>query len=383
VNGAKLNILVAASIASTPGQGGWTWAVLQYLLGLRQLGHRVAFVDTVAASALRPEGMSLSNSLNAKEFRRTMADFGLAEHAALMLAGTEQTVGLSHAAVREFARGADLLLNMSGTLRDTSLRDGPRTRAYVDLDPCFTQLWHAHNIDMGFDGHTHFVTVGMAIGQAGCDVPTCGLPWITTPQPIVLEHWPRVDVPHNGALTTVANWRGYGSIEHGGVFYGQKAHSLRPLMSLPRLTQEKLTLALAIHPDERKDLAAMAESGWQLIDPAEVTATPQAFQRFVQSSKGEFAVAKSGYSHSRCGWFSDRSLCYLASGRPVVAQQTGFDRFIPVGQGVVGFDDLDTALAAIESMRSDYAGHCAAARSIAENVFDSRRVLPRLLERLV
>jgi hypothetical protein len=370
-----LNILVAASTSATPGQGGWTWAVLQYVLGLRQLGHRVLLLDVL------PEAASPAS---ASEFHRTSSQFGLDGEVALLLHGTAQTVGVTYADVRDFARRSDLLLNLSGSLRDGALRDAPGVRAYVDLDPCFTQLWHAvHGIDMGFAGHSHFVTVGMAIGNAGCDVPTCGLSWINSPQPIVLERWPRVDHPHNGALTTVANWRGYGSIEHGGVFYGQKAHSLRPLMSLPHRTEQAFRLALAIHANEQKDLEALRENGWQLIDPADVTGTPQAFQQFVQNSQGEFALAKSGYALSRCGWFSDRSLCYLASGRPVVAQDTGFDCFLASGEGILSFHDLDTAVAAIEAMRRDYPRHCAAARAVAETVFDARRVLGQLLERFL
>jgi hypothetical protein len=199
----------------------------------------------------------------------------------------------------------------------------------------------------------------------------------------VLQHWPRVERPHNGAFTTVANWRGYGSIEHHGVFFGQKAHSLRPLISLPTHVDHPLRLALAIHPDEVKDLEGLRENKWELVDPAGVASTPRSFQQFVQSSKGEFAIAKSGYAHARCGWFSDRSLCYLASARPVIAQETGLSGFIPTGEGVVTFDDLDSAIAAIESVNRNYAGHCAAARAIAESVFDSRVVLGNLIERLV
>src|SRR5262249_39720193 len=148
--------------------------------------------------------------------------------------------------------------------------------------------------------------------------------WITTPQPIVLPYWPVAEAVVHDALTTVGNWRGYGSVTYQGVFHGQKAHSLRPLMTLPRHSPKIFLLAMAIHSGEHPDLAALAENGWQLIDPAQVADTPAAYQRFIQGSWAEFGVAKSGYVVSRCGWFSDRSLCYLASGRPVLAQQTGF-----------------------------------------------------------
>jgi hypothetical protein len=267
-------------------------------------------------------------------------------------------------------------------LADENLLQKIPVRVYLDVDPAFIQLWHAQGIDVRFAGHTHFVTIGMAIGQTDCPVPTCGLPWITTPQPIVLEHWPLAErIVHNG-LTTVGNWRGYGSVEHEGVFYGQKAHSLRQYITLPRLTAERFLPALSIHAGETADLAALAENGWQLLDPARVAGTPAAYRQFIQESKAEFGIAKSGYVVSRCGWFSDRSVCYLASGRPVIAQETGFSRFLPTGSGLFAFSNPEEALAAIDEMNRDYAHHSRSARGIAEEHFASDKVLSQLLRNL-
>ena len=142
---------------------------------------------------------------------------------------------------------------------------------------------------------------------------------------------------------------------------------------------EKFQPALAIHPGEEADLAALAENGWCVLDPAVVAPTPHAYQRFIQGSKAEFGIAKSGYVHSRSGWFSDRSACYLASGRPVIAQETGFSRELPVGEGLFAFATMEEILAAIEAMNTDYARHARAARGLAEEFFDSRTVLARLL----
>jgi glycosyltransferase involved in cell wall biosynthesis len=141
-------------------------------------------------------------------------------------------------------------------------------------------------------------------------------------------------------------------------------------------------LALAIHPDERQDLRALAANGWDLLDPAQIARTPADYQRFIQGSKAEFGIAKSGYVASRCGWFSDRSLCYLASGRPVLAQDTGFSNFVPVGEGLFAFRSTEDILAAIEEVQMNYARHARAARAIAEEFFDSDKVLSRLLDRL-
>jgi len=370
-------------IAADPYQGGATWAVLQYLLGFQRLGHAVYFVESVAEAALLPAGMPLAHSVNATYFRQVMADFGLGQTSALLLAGTQQTVGLSYPQLREAASRADVLLNISGMLTDAALISRVPVRVYVDLDPAFNQLWQAvEGIDMRFAGHTHFVTVGLNLGQPDCAVPLCGRDWITTLQPVVLAHWPIAAYIEYAALTTVANWRGYGSIHHEGVLYGQKVHSLRPFMALPTLTAEQFMLALAIHPGEVNDLAALNHNGWCLLNPAEVAQTPERYRRFIQGSKAEFGIAKSGYVAARCAWFSDRSVCYLASGRPVIAQDTGFSQFLPTGKGLLAFHTLADVLAGVEALQHDYADHARAARMIAEEYFDSDIVLIRLLEKI-
>jgi hypothetical protein len=378
-----LNIVVSGMIAADPHQGGATWAVLQYVLGLTELGHRVCVVEPLSPRSVRPADAPFAQSTNAGYFRHVAAEFGLEASSALLLAGTAETVGLSYNELRRFARSADVLINISGMLVDPALIESIPYRVYLDLDPAFIQLWHAvQGLDMRFAAHTHFVTVGQAIGQPGCDVPTCGRRWIPTLQPVVLSRWPLAQRPTHDALTTVANWRGYGSIEHNGVHYGQKCHSLRPLITLPAHTSETFLLALAIDPGETRDLPTFAAHGWHLIDPAAVASTPARYQGFIQSSKAEFGIAKSGYVAAQCGWFSDRSACYLASGRPVIAQDTGFARFLPTSDGLFAFRSHDDVLAAIEALRQDYARHSRAARALAEECFDSRRVLTRLLERV-
>ncbi|MBI4870261.1 MAG: glycosyltransferase family 1 protein [Candidatus Riflebacteria bacterium] len=368
-------------IAAVPHQGGATWAVLQYLLGFRRLGHEVHFVEPIAAQAIRPAGASLESSVNAAYFRDVVRDFGIEECASL-LGPERQTVGVSYAGLRELARGADVLVNISGMLTDAALLEPIPVRLYLDLDPAFNQLWHAtQGVDMHFDGHTHFVTVGQAIGRPDCPVPTCGRSWLTTLQPVVLEHWPVAGPGVYDALTTIGHWRGYGSIEHAGVFYGQKAHSLRPLIALPRKAPMRLLLAMAIHPGETKDLDLLSRNGWELIDPATVAGTPRTYQRFIQGSRAEFGLAKSGYAVSRCGWLSDRSVAYLASGRPVLAQDTGLEAFMPSGRGLFTFRTEEDVLAAIEQLRGDYVTHARAARELAQEHFDSDRVLSLLLQR--
>jgi hypothetical protein len=353
------------------------------VLGLSRLGHQVYFVEPIQEKALRPSGSTLAASENADYFNRIVSEFGLRDRSALLLTNAAETSGLPYEKLRQVAGRAAVLINISGMLTDETLTSSIPIRVYLDLDPAFNQLWSAADgIDMRFGNHTHFVTIGLDIGEADCPIPTCGLPWLKTVQPIVLDRWPVATTIAHDALTTIGNWRGYGSIEYGGVLYGQKAHSLRQFFSLPTLTTEKFLLALAIHKNETNDLRALASNGWQLVDPARVAKTPSTYQQFIQGSKAEFGIAKSGYVLSRCGWFSDRSVCYLASGRPVIAQETGFSRHLPTGEGLFAFRSSDGVLAGIEELRKDYPKQARQARRIAEQYFDSDKVLARLLEKV-
>jgi hypothetical protein len=368
-------------IAADPGQGGAAWAVLQYVLGLQQLGHEVYLVEPISPSAVQPKGADLHDSVNARYFMRVVKDFGLRDHAALLLAGSRESCGLPFSRLLKVTRQTDLHLNIAGMLNDDRLIAQVPLRVYLDLDPAFTQMWQSvQGIDMRLQDHTHHVTIGLNIGKPSCPVPTCGCRWITTCQPIVISHWPvSPDISRN-ALTTVGNWRGYGSIEHGGVLYGQKVHSLREFYPLPTRTTERFCLAMGIHPEEERDLAELARYGWEILDPRTVTATPQDYQRFIQASKAELGIAKSGYVKSGCGWFSDRSLAYLASGKPVLAQNTGFRDHLPTGVGLFSFSSISDILDAVDRVRQDYRRHSRGARELAVEHFDSQKVLAKLLE---
>ena len=354
-----MKIVVAGMVSDVPGQGGASWAVLQYVLGLRRLGHEVVLIEPVR-----------SFERSAGYFRRVAESFALD---AMLL---ERESGRRIELTRRPPAAPDLLLNLSGVLSETMDAD---LSVYVDLDPGFTQAWHAHGIDMGFDRHDRFVTVGRSIGQTTCPIPHCDRSWLTTPQPIVLDHWPYAAHVQHRAATSVGHWRSYGSLVHDGIRYGQRAHAMRELIRLPELSQVRVLLALGIDPAEQEDLAALRRHGWQLTDPAQVASTPSAYRSFVQGSLLELGIAKHGYAVASSGWFSDRSVCYLASGRPVVAQETGFSSWLPTGTGVLSFRTADEAAAALDEVASDYERHRSAARSLAEDVFNSDRVLGELL----
>ena len=370
-------------IAADPHQGGATWAVLQYVLGLRRLGHDVFLIEPIRSESIRPAGAPLAASTNAAYFHDVAHRFDLTDRATLLRADTHEAIGLSYHGVLDAAVDADLLINISGMLTDAALLERVPRRVYLDLDPAFNQLWHAvEGIDVHLDGHTHFVTIGRHIGAADCPVPTCGRMWVPTWQPVVLPEWPATAPLRDAAWTTVGNWRGYGAITCGGVVYGQKVHSFRRFFDLPQRTGESFQPALSIHPDETRDLDALHDGGWTLVEAAAVAATPDGYRRFIQQSKAEVGIAKSGYVVSRCGWFSDRSVCYLASGRPVVAQDTGFARCLPTGDGLFAFSDIEDAVAAIDAVSGGYEHHCRTARELAEAYFESDRVLNALLDRV-
>jgi hypothetical protein len=355
--------VVSGMVCAHPRQGGATWAVLQFVLGLRRLGWEVHFVETLDHPS--PESASY--------LADTMSAFGLEGAWTLLEPGA--TVP------KRLTAGTDFLLNISGSLKDGDLMSGPALRVYVDLDPAFTQMWHeALGIDMGLDHHDRFVTVGQAIGQPGCPIPSCGKQWIGIAPPVVLQHWPVSTTPPRPEMTTVGHWRGYGSIDHGGVRYGQRAHTMRRLIRLPSMTEQSFLLAVAIDPGETADIDALAANGWRRIDPLTVAHDTTSYRRFVSGSRAEIGIPKSGYIDSRSGWFSDRSACYLASGRPVILASTGFEAYLPAGEGLLAFRDVEEAAEHVATVNADYARHSRAARRVAEEHLDSDLVLSRMID---
>lgn len=375
-------------MAQRPGSGGHTWVFLQYLLGLRALG-----LDAVLVDWLEPEMCTdragdpapVEQSWNVAYLRGVMDRFGLGDRWAVLHDGGRKVLGMTGAGLDEAVGRASLLLNVNGFVRQERVFERVPRRAYLDIDPGFGQMWRALGLHDPFEGHDAFVTIGERIGRPGCTIPTNGLPWITTPQPVALDHWP-AQSPESGAggaFTSVASWRGpFGPIEYEGVTYGLRVHEFRRFADLPRRTPEPLEVALDIHEAETADLALLRSNGWRLADPAREAADPWAYRAYVQRSKGELMIAKNMYVASRSGWLSDRSICYLASGRPVVAQDTGISELYPVGTGLLTFTEPEEAAAALARVAAGYEDHCAAARALAEEHFEARRVIGLLLEEL-
>ena len=380
-------IIVSGAIANKPFNGGAAWTRLNWLLGFKKLGFRVFFVEEIKReNCIDATGArtSFENSANLAYFKQIVDQFDLSGSAALVYENGEQVFGLDYVELLAIAEDAELLVNITGHLTCDSLMRRLRHKVYIDLDPGFTQFWHtAGNGGPRLDGHDSYFTVGENIGTAGCPIPTGEISWRRTRQPIVLEHWPTSNQRTHDGFTTVASWRGpYGPVQHNGKAFGLKVHEFRKFIELPERTQQGFEIALDIHPAEAKDLKLLRQHGWRIADPKLVAGDPAKFRGYVQTSGAEFSVAQSVYVETNSGWFSDRTVRYLASGKPALVQDTGFSRNYPVGEGLIPFRTMDEAVAGVESMARDYGEHCRAARALAEEYFDSDRVLGELIEQV-
>lgn len=379
--------IVGGAIANKPGNGGASWTRLSWILGLQRLGFDVYFLEQLdRVSCVDSEGAvtRFETSANLAYFQHVIAQFGLAGRAALIYEGGEQVSGLAWPELVELSLAAELLVNISGHLTLEPLKRGPRRRVYLDLDPGYTQFWQAAgNGGARLADHDVYYTIGENIGAPDCPIPTGGIHWRHIRQPVTLEHWPATRSAVTDRFTTVASWRGpYGRVEHAGVTYGLKAHQFRQVMALPRQVAATFEVALDIHPAEHRDLAALRQNGWRVIDPGEVASDPARFRDYVQRSAAEFSVSQGIYVETNSGWFSDRTVRYLASGKPALVQDTGFSRHYPVGEGLLPFRSLAEACAGAERVLRDYERHSRAARALAETYFDSDLVLSELIDQV-
>jgi hypothetical protein len=378
-------VVVAGSLAQKPCQGGHTWQFLQYLLGLKRLGWEVLFLDRLEPEmCVNDQGhpSSLEDSVNLRYFLHVLDRFGLAGSFSLIFNRGQRFVGLSRRQVLQRCRKATFLLNVMGFLDDAEILAAVPRRVCLDTDPGFGQMWQASGLAELFKGHDDYVTIAQNIGQPSCTIPTCGIHWITWRQPIVLSQWPCAEDPST-RFTSIGAWRGpYGPVEYRGQIYGLRIHEFRKFLGLPGLTGEEFEVALDIHRAEVRDLEALQDNGWRLADPKVIARDPWIYRQYIQNSRGEFMATKGMYVHTRSGWFSERSICYLASGRPVLAQDTGLKNLYPTGEGLILFSTLEEAAEGVRRINADYARHCRAARAIAQEYFDSDKVLTQLLRKL-
>jgi hypothetical protein len=381
MNSSSRRIVVAGLMAEYP-LGGLTWHYLQYVVGLAQLGHEVFYLEDTGRWPYNPVegGISADCDFNVTYLNDVLSRFGLAKRWAYCFPHHSEWFGLPHDTREEVLASADLLINVSGLLRRPDAYRQVGRLAYIDTDPVFTQIRLARGetyMRHLVEAHdTHF-----SFGETLDDpVPKTGHRWIATRQPILMSEWDG-PTPTRDAFTTVMNWTSYKPVEWQGRTYGQKNAELTRFIDLPRLVApSQLELALAVGKTKRAPYDLLRRRGWRVVDPAQVCGDLDAYREYVRSSKAEWGVAKEAYATARPAWFSERSACYLAAGRPVVVQDTGFAAALPVGEGIVPFSTVEEAAAGIRAVEDSYEQHSIAARQIATEYFDSSKVLQRLLE---
>jgi hypothetical protein len=380
--GSPLRIIVLGYVIRGP-LGGLVWHHLQYVVGLTKLGHDVYFLEDSDdyPSCYDPNRhvTDTDPTYGLAFAAHAFSGVGLRDRWAYYDAHENRWHGPLANRARELCSTADVVLNLSGVnpLRDWML-DVP-VRVFVDTDPVFTQVRHLTEPKSRkrANDHTAFFTFGENFGGLDCTIPDDGYPWLPTRQPICLDAWPLTAGPEEGLFTTVMQWDSYAVRTYQGISFGMKSEAFEPYFNLPDKAGYQFELALG-SPTAPRDL--LRNCGWHLRDPLEVTRDPWTYQRYIQESKAEFSVAKQGYVMTRCGWFSERSAAYLASGRPVLVQDTGFTDWLEAGRGVLAFGSPQEAIEGVEKINGDYAMHCHHARHICAAYFDARQVLGQLLE---
>jgi hypothetical protein len=397
----SLRIIVSGLIAQHYSLGGVAWDYLQYLIGLKNLGHDVWYFEDSGEWPYTLDGGPSGNDwvakdclLNIRYLEKVFQFAGMSGRWAYHFPTHSQWFGISDSKRKEILETADLLVNVSGSIDDMAKYMAIKKRVYIDSDPGFTQL----KIKMGDEdisnrirNHSNHFSFGEKVMNA---FENPDMMWHPTRTPIVLSCWePRRT---GSRFTTIMNWTSYKPVVFDGVSYGQKDTQFVKFLELPKLqTKSRFEVALSktVHKNWLSNVAgdSRAESfdtpaqmlvafGWGVVDPSSVCRDLFSYRDYIQNSKGEWSVAKGGYVETKPGWFSCRSACYLAAGKPVVVQDTGFEEVIPTGIGVHSFRTLEDAIFGIEQIDRDYDNECEAARSIAEEYFNADGVLLRLLE---
>jgi hypothetical protein len=383
-----MKAIVTGMIASYP-VGGVAWDYGQYALGLERLGFEVYYLEDTGWQTYNPiqgeygEDCSYAVEFLQKSLAYLSPTLGRRWHFRNM---DGRTFGVEGASWRQVLAEAEVFLNVSG---GTLLRDEYmpcRRKVLIDTDPGWNHFrnyprWDANpnwQGSHGYRAHDVFFTYAERLGKADCILPSMGLTWHPTRPPVVLDCWQAQ--PPGKKWTTVMTWKNFQeTIVYQGVTYGTKEMEFSRVQDLPRQGAARFELAVGSDKAPRDEWRAL---GWSVIDSHSISKTAQDYHAYIQSSRGEFSVTKNVYVATRCGWFSCRSVCYLAASRPVVVQETGFSEFIPTGRGLFAFTDLEGAARAVQEAEGNYAFHQRAARELAEQYFDAPVVLGSLLKRI-
>jgi hypothetical protein len=374
-------IVIGVGIASYPlHAAGNTWAFLQWVLGFRAAGWDVWMVEDIpSAKCIDRNGQKCApgDSINLSHWNAIVKEFGLQDRATLLFDNQSPEL----AGLLRFARDAELFFNISGHFKQGEVLNAVQERIYVDIDPAFTQIWaQVYKSDMNFDGHDKFLTIGRHLGRKECRAPLAGQTWLPIGVPVMLDYFTNPNLEQPGEVwTTFTHWYGYSAVEYDGEWYGNKSDEFAKLVNLPRKTGEKLEIATDLLSGDNT-IGQFTQNGWRLIEAKPLNTPWQRYRDYIAQSRGEFCVAKNGYVRSRCGWFSDRSVAYLALGRPVILQETGWTDFYPHGEGLLAFHDEESARVALEIVAKKPAYHARIAREIAEKYCSAPLVVNQFLE---
>jgi len=386
----KLKLVVLGMMGRCPF-GGQTWLYLNWLRGLARLGHEVWYVEDDATWPYDPRANAISDdpAYAVEYLARTLARVGLEGRWAYraLWKGQDACHGLTRARLLELYRTCDAILNVCGaTVLNDDHRLAPR-RVYVETDPVGNQLELAVGKEKTLavlSAHEDIVTYGENYGLPGCGVPLTGpFRYLKTRQPVDLDLWPMAFDAASPRYTTVGNWRqqGHDAVWNGETYHWSKHHEFLKFVDLPRRTG-KARFELCLNIDDGADRRLLLEMGWHLTSPLQMSLDPFGYQGFFRASRGEWTVAKDQNVRLQSGWFSERDACYLATGKPVIAQSTGFEKFLPTGEGLFAFRTMDDVLAAVDVIETDYPKACRAARAIAEDHLEAGGVARRLLSDL-
>lgn len=375
-------LIIFAGNIGRSGLGGKAWANMQYLAGLTALGHKVVYLEDCGAGSWvynwDTEQVTTDLKYPATYVQNCLQTLGNKDN--WIYRAGEMTEGMALDDFLTTCSEADLLIVWADPITIWRREyDAPRQRIFIDVDPGFTQISLANGhagIEITAAHCERLFTVGQHIGTSVCPIPSSGHEWLKTLPPVSLPHWPYVKNGGARYFTSVMSWRGFRDVVYDGVLYGQKDREFPKFFDVPRLTTQPFLIAQIMEGESD----VLSACGWKTIPGWVSSRTALCYQTFIQTSRAEFGVAKHGYVTSRGGWFSDRSVCYLASGRPILIQDTGLADWLPTGEGIVLFRDISEALLGIESINADYERHRRGARRLAEERFAAGHVLSSLLE---
>jgi hypothetical protein len=377
----KLRIIVSGLIAQYP-LGGVAWDYCNYLVGLHRIGHDVYYIEDSGQWPYNPSenGTSRSCEFNVQYLSKLLSRFGLGDKWGYRFPHQAEWFGLTSAERETIIDSADLLINVSGVLRNPWEYKRGAKLIFIDTDPVFNQiklLKGQSEFKKMVDTHDVHFSFGEVLPRHYFDT---GHDWKTTRHPILTSEW-QVEPPIENVFTTVMNWTSYKDVEYEGESYGQKDVEFDTFLDLPdAVSPTNLKIAMSGGKTRHPPMELLKYKNWRIVDPAVVCPDFDSYRSYIQSSKGEWSVAKNGYVKARSGWFSGRSGCYLAAGRPVILQDTGYSEVLPTGEGLIAFNTFGEAVAGIQEVEANYKKHSMAAREIAEEYFDSDKVLTKLIE---